>query len=185
MNIVGRSITAAAALLAISVTPSHAVTATIADLGPNANVSLPSPANSVGAFAEDYLFQIVGAASSFSASVTNVFFNNAAAKITGLKLEVFECTVCAVGPVNSTGVLVGGLTPSFIDGSPVLYVATLFGSLVGGNYFLRVSGVGGSEAAYGGPMSNTVVPIPGALPLFATGLGAFGLLAWRRKRKTA
>ena len=27
------------------------------------------------------------------------------------------------------------------------------------------------------------VPIPGALPLFATGLGALGLLGWRRKRK--
>jgi hypothetical protein len=30
-----------------------------------------------------------------------------------------------------------------------------------------------------------VVPLPGALPLFATGLGALGLLAWRRKRKAA
>jgi CHRD domain len=27
------------------------------------------------------------------------------------------------------------------------------------------------------------VPLPPALPLFATGLGALGLLAWRRKRK--
>jgi hypothetical protein len=29
------------------------------------------------------------------------------------------------------------------------------------------------------------VPIPAALPLFATGLGALGLLGWRRKRKAA
>ena len=28
-------------------------------------------------------------------------------------------------------------------------------------------------------------PIPATLPLFATGLGAFGLLGWRRKRKAA
>jgi hypothetical protein len=28
------------------------------------------------------------------------------------------------------------------------------------------------------------VPLPAALPLFATGLGALGLLSWRRKRKT-
>ena len=29
----------------------------------------------------------------------------------------------------------------------------------------------------------TATPLPGALPLFATGLGALGLLVWRRKRK--
>jgi hypothetical protein len=29
------------------------------------------------------------------------------------------------------------------------------------------------------------VPLPAALPLFATGLGALGLLGWRRKRKQA
>jgi hypothetical protein len=29
------------------------------------------------------------------------------------------------------------------------------------------------------------VPLPAALPLFATGLGALGLLGWRRKKKTA
>jgi hypothetical protein len=28
-------------------------------------------------------------------------------------------------------------------------------------------------------------PLPAALPLFATGLGAMGLLGWRRKRKNA
>jgi hypothetical protein len=28
-------------------------------------------------------------------------------------------------------------------------------------------------------------PLPAALPLFATGLGALGLLGWRRKQKQA
>ena len=31
----------------------------------------------------------------------------------------------------------------------------------------------------------SATPLPAALPLFATGLGAFGLLGWRRKRKNA
>jgi hypothetical protein len=34
-----------------------------------------------------------------------------------------------------------------------------------------------------GPVTTT--PLPAALPLFATGLGALGLLGWRRKRKVA
>jgi len=32
---------------------------------------------------------------------------------------------------------------------------------------------------------GTATPLPAALPLFATGLGALGLLGWRRKRKGA
>jgi hypothetical protein len=31
----------------------------------------------------------------------------------------------------------------------------------------------------------TTTPLPAALPLFATGLGALGLLGWRSKRRTA
>jgi hypothetical protein len=33
--------------------------------------------------------------------------------------------------------------------------------------------------------SDVPTPLPAALPLFATGLGALGLLGWRRKRKNA
>ena len=32
-------------------------------------------------------------------------------------------------------------------------------------------------------VADTATPLPAALPLFATGLGALGLLGWRRKRK--
>ena len=32
-------------------------------------------------------------------------------------------------------------------------------------------------------VANNAVPLPAALPLFAGGLGALGLLGWRRKRK--
>jgi hypothetical protein len=35
------------------------------------------------------------------------------------------------------------------------------------------------------PTSVTTTPLPAALPLFASGLGALGLLGWRRKRRTA
>lgn len=36
-----------------------------------------------------------------------------------------------------------------------------------------------------GPPTTSATPLPAALPLFASGLGALGLLGWRRKRKTA
>jgi len=36
-----------------------------------------------------------------------------------------------------------------------------------------------------GSLTPGDVPLPTALPLFATGLGALGLLGWRRKRKQA
>jgi hypothetical protein len=34
-----------------------------------------------------------------------------------------------------------------------------------------------------GPLTPGITPLPAALPLFVTGLGALGLLGWRRKRK--
>jgi PEP-CTERM motif len=36
-----------------------------------------------------------------------------------------------------------------------------------------------------GDINPSAVPLPATLPLFATGLGALGLLGWRRKRKNA
>ena len=39
------------------------------------------------------------------------------------------------------------------------------------------------EYWYGFTVGAPQVPLPAALPLFATGLGALGLLGWRRKRK--
>ena len=44
-----------------------------------------------------------------------------------------------------------------------------------------VLGIGDGSAT----VSDSTTPLPAALPLFATGLGAFGLLGWRRKRKQA
>jgi hypothetical protein len=48
--------------------------------------------------------------------------------------------------------------------------------------------VGDDEQFHGADFGSFLVattPLPAALPLFATGLGALGLLGWRRKRKAA
>ena len=50
------------------------------------------------------------------------------------------------------------------------------GGAVGGTYYLGLDNVSLSDP----PPS---VPLPAALPLFASGLGALGLLGWRRKKK--
>ena len=44
--------------------------------------------------------------------------------------------------------------------------------------------IGGTFTLLNGP-TLIATPLPAALPLFATGLGALGLLGWRRKRKPA
>ena len=36
---------------------------------------------------------------------------------------------------------------------------------------------------FGKPLYQRALMLPAALPLFATGLGALGLLGWRRKKK--
>jgi len=41
--------------------------------------------------------------------------------------------------------------------------------------------VGGNSVVFNVTTAST--PFPAALPLFATGLGALGVLGWRRKRK--
>ena len=46
-------------------------------------------------------------------------------------------------------------------------------------------GIASSENVTFTPVAETETPIPAALPLFATGLAALGLLGWRRKRKQA
>jgi hypothetical protein len=46
---------------------------------------------------------------------------------------------------------------------------------------IAVVGLASSSSASGQQLTAT--PLPAALPLFATGLGALGLLGWRRKRK--
>jgi hypothetical protein len=70
----------------------------------------------------------------------------------------------AIGPVTGSS--------TFNTGGFHTSVGTLIITSAGNATFAAVGGV-------------PAVPIPGALPLFATGLGALGLLGWRRKWKAA
>jgi hypothetical protein len=67
----------------------------------------------------------------------------------------------AIGPVTDTGFTSGNTFPT-----------------TGGIFVLSSIGNTTFTATIG-----SATPLPAALPLFATGLGAIGLLGWRRKRK--
>jgi hypothetical protein len=72
-----------------------------------------------------------------------------------------------------------------LDGSPGLdHLSAIFGYNLGHDCG---QGTGNNCELGGAPLSGGVeiesTPLPAALPLFATGLGAMGLFGWRRKRK--
>jgi hypothetical protein len=69
----------------------------------------------------------------------------------------------AIGPIDfiTTGIPGGGTLDQLVAGSHTATVGISAGEVV------------------------STVPLPAALPLFASGLGALGLLGWRRKRKAA
>ena len=94
----------------------------------------------------------------------------------------------------------GAQVDHFVSGVPQLFSQFIFDSgatgVRDGVFSVRVTAAGdpfvivstsavgeffnGGVASIGGEL---VTPLPAALPLFATGLGALGLFAWRRKRK--
>ena len=65
------------------------------------------------------------------------------------------------------------------------YVTTLVYTIVmpGDAYKDADASIDLSTSLLSPPGGNGAAPLPAALPLFATGLGALGLLGWRRKRR--
>jgi hypothetical protein len=66
-------------------------------------------------------------------------------------------------------------------GTPASAFAALLAGMVAGESYINIH----TQQFTGGEIRGilTETPLPGALPLFATGIGALGLLGWRRKRK--
>jgi hypothetical protein len=107
--------------------------------------------------------------------------------------------------VNNIQVSINGASP--VSDSIAFLVAGQQGGMIDSLHDINISG----EQYFSGPLSSPTfipgvytnqfnfitdhfdttvtiaaeTPLPTALPLFATGLGALGLLGWRRKRKQA
>jgi hypothetical protein len=90
--------------------------------------------------------------------------------------------------VNPPTVIAADYNPLTSGGLLTLVLSDLTDVLNGGsNYALIINGAnetGGLES-YIGDFTLTAAPLPAALPLFASGIGALGLFGWRRKRKNA
>jgi hypothetical protein len=108
----------------------------------------------------------------FSTSIVgiNVFANNVALVLSGTP------GFWNYAPTGATYGKMTGVFTATSTSTPIRIESILFGS--------RVFMIGLDDVSVTGPaLSQT--PIPGALPLFASGVGMMSLLAWRRKRKTA
>jgi hypothetical protein len=105
---------------------------------------------------------------------------------------------------ESPGTQIGAAFVLYTQGTLTAPYGALVGQIDSGAFFLIGTSFSGVAATSGtlklffwdennGENANSIVadvtaaetPVPAALPLFATGLGALGLLGWRRKRKQA
>ena len=87
-----------------------------------------------------------------------------------------------------------GYVPVFVNGDASLQGQSLALGPCPGCTFFAFTAVGVQSATDPSPAdillgqmtaNVSAIPIPGALPLFATGLGVLGLLGWRRKKAAA
>jgi hypothetical protein len=115
------------------------------------------------------VWTITGATGSF----TDVY--GGGATVTGVGPEASNAiSVTPDNEINPSG------SPSFVDGQGISF-ATSTGPIdiafISGAYE-EVSHLGIGDGAF----TLAATPLPAALPLFASGLGALGFLGWRRKR---
>jgi hypothetical protein len=129
---------------------------------------------------------------SFSSAVTG------SASLWGGTFTVTEDSSDTFGTWSFTAPTVGSyLAPTEVEinsGSNWFFIALTAGT-TSGDWSTCPGGLGSNPCLHNPPdnaeqalshiafFDGVATPVPAALPLFATGLGALGLLGWRRKRK--
>jgi len=89
--------------------------------------------------------------------------------------------------IFATACFGGSTCPDRLDAYQITLPASFAGNTLVSIVFNGNNAAGGEPFLAGltGENGTSVVPLPAALPLFATGLAALGLLGWRRKKKAA
>jgi hypothetical protein len=136
----------------------------------------------------DPLVTVVGEATTITFNNVNIpqgplapyFFYNA-------NLSGGLLTVCSPGQASASSCIVSPGHNEFdiqilnLKSTPTFNFLNYATSSVTSKIFASGGGIFGN----GGSVSVAPTPLPGALPLFVSGLGALGFLAHRRKRKSA
>jgi len=171
---------------ALALMVGSASAAVIKDLGVNPSSATGQFSNNVDGttFTDYYTFQLVGSPLFITfASATNDFAKTTDF-ITGFVGQLFQ-QVGAPGGGDDIPVSVPA-TPQPCQTNPTGCQVLAGSALLGpGSYYLELRGTGGGTSGYGGNLTTaSVVPLPAALPLFATGLALFGgAAAWRKRRE--
>lgn len=171
-----RAVAAAGAILIALALPAKAVTTLTLNDGVTPITTAGADFGNSGliaAFTDFFSFSLAGATNfSTTASATN-----SAGDITSFTIAVLS------GQGLGGSVLFGSTTPTQVGNSLALSTS---GILAPGTYSVRITGVGSAGgSSYGGSVDVApVVPIPGALLLFGSGLIGLGALTRRKKKQS-
>jgi hypothetical protein len=161
-------------LLCATAVPSRA--ATLEPFQPNVIIglgitSLHDGSVPAGPFTDDFFF---GVNTAFNLTANAVITN--AANV----IDPFSIAVWAVGGVAPL------FSSSFINVIANTETVATSGFLLSpGNYFVRVAGISSIATAVDGNINLAAVPLPAAIPMFASGLLGMWALTRRRKRQRA
>ena len=174
--------------LAFNVSPAAGATITGATLrffGGNGNYVSPDVSETYGLF--DYLGNInsllngTGGVSTFNDLGSGTSYGQATVNgPSGISMPDFSVSL-SLAAVAAISAAANSADSRFVIGGTILTLANL------GNVTeaLFVTSSALPAAALTIETSPSAVPLPAALPLFATGLAGLGLLGWRRKRRAA
>ena len=137
-------------------------------VGPESMNQFPAAANSV-----PFMYQGLFDADRLTGTITFSFLQD------GTTTPKFFGTMLVNSVTGDAAFTAAFMTGEILNINPITQALSPPGSTLE-----SVAAVARANAPIGSGLVSTI-PLPGALPLFATGLGTLGLLSWRRKRKAA